>query len=72
MFNVDGIIHALSNECPHNAGPLGEGKLEGFSVSCPLHAWKFDVTTGHCLSVSGSDVRRWDLGAVGDDLFVRV
>ena len=45
VFNVDGVIHVISNECGHQGGPLGEGKLEGFSVVCPWHQWKFDVTT---------------------------
>jgi cell fate regulator YaaT (PSP1 superfamily)/nitrite reductase/ring-hydroxylating ferredoxin subunit len=72
VFNVDGIIHVLSNECGHQGGPLGEGKLEGFSVACPWHQWKFDVTTGHCLSVGGSSVRKYEVGRIGDDVFVKV
>jgi nitrite reductase/ring-hydroxylating ferredoxin subunit len=71
-FNVDGVVHVLSNECSHQAGPLGEGKLEGFSVNCPLHQWKFDVTTGQCLSVSGSSVRKWDSAVVKDEICVKV
>src|SRR5262249_37050161 len=39
VFNVDGIFHVLTNECGHQGGPLGEGKLEGFSVVCPWHQW---------------------------------
>jgi cell fate regulator YaaT (PSP1 superfamily)/nitrite reductase/ring-hydroxylating ferredoxin subunit len=72
VFNVDGVYHVLSNECGHQGGPLGEGKLEGFSVVCPWHQWKFDVTTGNCLSVGGSSVRRYEAAAIGEDLFVRV
>jgi cell fate regulator YaaT (PSP1 superfamily)/nitrite reductase/ring-hydroxylating ferredoxin subunit len=72
IFNVDGVLHAISNECGHQGGPLGEGKLEGFSVTCPWHGWKYDVTTGHCLSVSGSSVRRFEVEAVGGTLYVKV
>ncbi len=72
VFNVDGVFHVISNECGHQGGPLGEGKLEGFSVVCPWHQWKFDVTTGNCLSVGGSSVRRYEVAAAGDDLFVKV
>jgi len=72
VFNVDGIYHVISNECGHQGGPLGEGKLEGFSVVCPWHQWKFDVTTGNCLSVGGSSVRKYEVGAVGEDLYVKV
>ncbi|HVR84217.1 MAG TPA: regulatory iron-sulfur-containing complex subunit RicT [Planctomycetota bacterium] len=72
VFNVDGVYHVLSNECGHQGGPLGEGKLEGFSVICPWHQWKFDVTTGNCLSVGGSSVRRYEVAAAGLDLYVKV
>ncbi len=72
VFNVDGVIHAIANDCGHQGGPLGEGKLEGFSVVCPWHQWKFDVTTGHCLSVGGSSVRKYETGRIADDVFVKV
>lgn len=72
VFNVDGVIHVTSNECGHQGGPLGEGKLEGFSVICPWHQWKFDVTTGHCLSVGGSSVRKYETGRIGEDVYVLV
>jgi nitrite reductase/ring-hydroxylating ferredoxin subunit len=46
VFNVDGQFFAISNECAHRGGPLGEGPLDGHVVMCPWHAWRFDVRTG--------------------------
>jgi nitrite reductase (NADH) small subunit len=46
LFNVDGIYYALDNSCAHRGGPLGEGELDGRVVTCPWHAWRWDVTTG--------------------------
>src|SRR5712691_8014272 len=46
LFNVEGRYYAVDNVCPHRGGPLGEGDLEGAVVSCPWHAWRWDVTTG--------------------------
>jgi nitrite reductase (NADH) small subunit len=46
LFNVDGRYYAIDNLCPHRGGPLAEGDLEGVVVSCPWHAWRWDVTTG--------------------------
>jgi nitrite reductase (NADH) small subunit len=45
-FNVEGRLYAIDNACPHRGGPLGEGDLDGRVVSCPWHAWRWDVTTG--------------------------
>jgi nitrite reductase (NADH) small subunit len=46
LFNVDGTYYAIDNTCSHRGGPLGEGDLDGTSVVCPWHAWRWDVTTG--------------------------
>ena len=46
LFNVDGAFCALENACAHRGGPLGEGELEGTTVVCPWHAWRWDVKTG--------------------------
>ena len=45
-FNMYGSHHAIDNTCPHEDGPLGEGALCGRIVSCPVHAYEFDVTNG--------------------------
>jgi nitrite reductase/ring-hydroxylating ferredoxin subunit len=46
VFNVGGTFYAIENTCPHQGGPLSEGWLEGPIVTCPWHAWCFDVRTG--------------------------
>lgn len=46
LFNVEGTYYALDNTCAHRGGPLGEGDLEDRVVTCPWHAWQWDVTSG--------------------------
>lgn len=46
VFLSDGEFYALENECPHQGGPLGDGKVEGSNVYCPWHGYEFDLTTG--------------------------
>ena len=46
LFNVEGAFYALSNTCLHRGGPLGQGFVEGRTVTCPWHSWTFDVSTG--------------------------
>ena len=43
-----GTFHATENTCLHAGGPLHEGTLEGATVTCPWHAWQYDVTDGSC------------------------
>jgi len=46
LFKYDGEVFALNNVCPHQGAPLHEGFFDDGIVTCPLHAWDFDVRTG--------------------------
>lgn len=47
-------VFAVSNACPHKAGPLSEGIVHGRRVTCPLHNWVFDLDSGEAV---GEDAR---------------
>jgi|GEM_PF-687417 len=49
LYQVDGELFATDNACPHAKGQLGEGDLEGHTITCPFHAFKYDVRTGECV-----------------------
>ena len=46
LFRREGAVYAIKNQCPHMAGNLGEGTLEGDIVRCPEHGWPINVKTG--------------------------
>jgi nitrite reductase/ring-hydroxylating ferredoxin subunit len=62
IFNLDGEYFALANRCPHEGGPLCQGKIVALVQSdgpghyrlarqneflrCPWHGWEFDIRTG--------------------------
>ncbi len=39
-------IYALRNRCAHMSCTLAGGRLDGDTIQCPCHEWKFDITTG--------------------------
>ncbi len=45
-----GDLFASQAECPHRGGPLADGLLGGNTLICPLHAWKFDLSTGQTIA----------------------
>ena len=49
---LDNDVYAIGNVCPHQGAPLAEGwyEQEDCVVTCPLHAWDFDVRTGRHLN----------------------
>ncbi len=62
IFHVKGNFYAIRNSCPHQGGPLCQGRLSGMLTAtkpgdyvyaqqgeilrCPWHGWEFDVKTG--------------------------
>jgi cell fate regulator YaaT (PSP1 superfamily)/nitrite reductase/ring-hydroxylating ferredoxin subunit len=72
VYNVGGTIHATENRCPHSGGPLGEGALEGPVVTCPLHQWKFDVTTGQCQHLPVVNLKRYETKVEDGDIWVKI
>mgnify|MGYP001563145358 CR=1 FL=1 len=46
VFNIEGQYYAINDACPHAGASLSAGYLDGCVVSCPLHAWRFDVRDG--------------------------
>jgi nitrite reductase (NADH) small subunit len=50
IFNLGDSFVAVDDCCPHRGGPLSDGIVSGSSVTCPLHAWSFDLRSGNVLN----------------------
>lgn len=70
LFFIKGQYFAISNICPHKGGPLAEGELKGAVVTCPWHAWEFDVTTGCNPENPNLKVPRHETKIEGDEILV--
>ena len=55
VFNVGGNLCATQDKCTHRQGPLSKGKLDGSTVTCPLHGSQFNVCTGEVLRGPATD-----------------
>lgn len=51
VFNVGGSFYAIEDRCTHDDGPLADGDLDDFAVTCPRHGARFDIRTGKVLSL---------------------
>src|SRR3989338_334650 len=72
LFNVGGQFHAIDNTCVHRGGPLGEGTLDGDTVTCPWHGWKFNVKTGVSPVNPAAKVETYNVKVEGDEVKVAV
>lgn len=54
LFKVGDNICAVANLCPHQRfRKLHEGMFENGIVTCPMHGWAYDVSTGISTNASG-------------------
>ena len=51
IFNIAGQFFSIEDVCSHDDGPVGEGLLEGYNITCPRHGAEFDVRTGKVMQM---------------------
>jgi len=70
LFNVDGKLYAIHNSCPHEGGPLADGRLKGYVVACPWHDLAFDIRNGQGTDGGGYCVGSYEVRVEGADILV--
>jgi thiamine pyrophosphate-dependent acetolactate synthase large subunit-like protein/nitrite reductase/ring-hydroxylating ferredoxin subunit len=63
---------AVTNRCPHQGGPLGEGMIEGCWLICPWHGWEYDPKTGETPGPFDDKVQSYPVEVRDDRVFVGV
>lgn len=53
---ADGTVHTVDAHCPHMGAHLGGGEVQGDTVACPYHGWRF-AGDGACVEIPYSDGR---------------
>ena len=53
LFLLGDAVHAIEDVCPHAYALLSQGFQEDGVIECPLHAARFDIASGKCLTEIG-------------------
>ena len=72
LCNVEGRYYALDNTCLHRGGPIGEGFIDGETVTCPWHGWQYDVKTGAATTNPSVKLATFETKVEGDDILVAI
>ena len=67
-----GALCAISNVCPHQNGPLGEGIVRDGYLECPWHGYQFDPCTGLGPPGFTDSVPTYDLVDKGGHVYLRL
>ena len=70
VFNVEGEYYALENVCPHQGSPIVDGWVEGRTVTCPWHAWCFDLRTGSLTLGNFAVIPRFEVRVEPDGIYL--
>lgn len=70
VFNIDGQFHAIEDQCPHMGAALSAGFVEDCVVSCPWHAWRFDVRDGTWCDNRRVKIDAFETRVEGEDLLI--
>ncbi|HAT71519.1 MAG TPA: tRNA-(guanine-N1)-methyltransferase [Elusimicrobia bacterium] len=65
-------IFALENRCAHMGCPLAAGKLEGHTLQCPCHDWRFDIRDGKFLDAPELAVKTYRAEIRNGKVFLRI
>lgn len=71
-------VKVYSAMCPHQGGPLGEGKFKDDQVTCPWHGCLFELAhgvctdMGACRNVSGMKLKPLAFSVDASDVYVEL
>ncbi|HTQ96511.1 MAG TPA: Rieske (2Fe-2S) protein [Candidatus Acidoferrum sp.] len=72
LARVSGAVHAVSGKCAHMACPLFNGRLEGNTIVCGCHDWRFDLRTGRFLNAPELGLTVYPTKLEAGNLFVKI
>jgi toluene monooxygenase system ferredoxin subunit len=70
LLNIDGVICAYADWCPHQRSPLSAGSLKEGVLTCASHHWQFDVTTGQGINPKDACLRPIAVRVVDGEILV--
>ena len=65
-------IHAMLNKCAHMACELASGNIEGYTITCPCHDWRFDIRTGEFLDAKEIRIPTYEPKLENGKIFLKI
>ncbi len=71
LVKTGGAVYALENRCAHMGCPLAAGSLDGYTLQCPCHDWRFDVRDGSFLDAPELRLRTYAVVIQDGKVFIK-
>ena len=71
LWRAGNAVFAAANSCPHQHFPvLHQGTLDGTTLTCPMHGWRYSLDTGAAASPGGGRLRVFPVKVERGEVFV--
>jgi nitrite reductase/ring-hydroxylating ferredoxin subunit len=65
VYREGASFKVYDSHCPHQVTNIPHLALEGKTLTCPKHHWKFDITTGACIEKGKHPLKAFDTRVEG-------
>jgi nitrite reductase/ring-hydroxylating ferredoxin subunit len=72
VVRSDGTLRAFRDVCPHKGTPLSDGDLAEGVLTCNVHLWEFDVSTGRSINPCGSELTCYPVRVQGGRIEIEI
>lgn len=68
VYRTGEDFKVYDSHCPHQVTNIPHLALDGLTLTCPKHQWKFDIRTGQCIEKGQHPMKAFDSRVEGDRL----
>lgn len=66
------IVQCFHNACSHLGAPIDGGECENGILTCPDHGFRYDLSTGNCLTAPPVPLRPYPVSVNGGQVYVQL
>jgi toluene monooxygenase system ferredoxin subunit len=70
LVNIDDVVRAYVDACPHMRTRLSQGSLRGHLLTCATHHWQFDTRTGRGINPETACLEEFPVRIENGDILV--
>ena len=72
LFRRGSVVSCFQNACAHLGFPIHDGEVEDGIIACPHHGFRYDLTTGECLTAPEVQLQPHAVRVIGSRVEVRL
>lgn len=72
LYRSGAVVSCMQNACAHLGFPIDDGDVEDGIITCPFHGFRYDLTSGECLTAPEVQLQPHAVRVIGERVEVRL